>query len=302
MTLRWWVVIFLGVLVPRSVTHAQELEPRLYRNVPVGLNALVVGYGFSNGNVLFDTSLPFQDVDADLSVVSVGYLRTLDFFGRLAKLEVIVPFAAGKWEGLVNSEARTRDVAGLADPRFRFGVNFLGSPALRGEGFGSYDQRTIVGASISVAVPLGQYDSEKLINLGANRWSFLPEIGVSHHRGRWYFELASGTWLFTANDDFFGGSRMTQNPILFVKGHVVRSFRPALWLAFNFGFAYGGEFNIDGSQRDNFQKNSRLGLTLSLPLSPGNSIRVNYASGVATRIGADFDSIGIVYQRTWVSK
>jgi hypothetical protein len=296
------MVGLLGVLVSPYGVDAQELEPRLYRNVPVGMNALVVGYGFSSGNVLFDTSLPIEDVDADLSVVPVAYLRTVDFFGRLAKLEAIVPFAAGKWEGLVDGEARTRDVSGMADPRFRLGVNFFGSPAMSGAEFKSYSQRTIVGASLAVAVPLGRYDPEKLINLGANRWSFLPEIAVSHHRDKWYFELASGTWLFTANGDFFGGSHMTQNPILFVKGHVVRSFRPALWLAFNFGFAYGGEFIVDGNRRNNFQKNSRFGLTFSYPLSPGNALRVNYASGVATRIGADFDSIGVVYQHTWVSK
>jgi hypothetical protein len=286
-------------MLPCSASIAQELEPRLYRNAPVGLNAFVLAYGFSEGNVLFDTSLPIEDVQADLHVVLLAYLRTFNLGGRLAKIEVVTPVSTGHWEGFDAGVFRTRDISGFVDPRIRFAVNFVGSPAMDAPDFRKYQQKTIVGASLQVAVPLGQYDPEKLINLGTNRWSLLPEVAVSRAFQKWYFEAASGVWFFTENDDFFGGRNLKQNPILFVKGHVVRILKPRVWLSFNFGLAYGGETKIDGVLRNNFQKNTRFGLTFSFPLAPRNTLKLAFASGVTTRIGADFNSVVVAYQYTW---
>ncbi len=171
----------------------------------------------------------------------LAYLRTFNLAGRLAKVDVLTPISTGHWEGFDAGVFRTRDVSGFADPRIRFAVNFVGSPAMEAADFAKFKQGTIVGASLQVAVPLGQYDAERLINLGTNRWSLLPEVAVSRKFEKWYFEAANGVWFFTENDDFFGGRNVKQNPILFVKGHVVRILRPRVWLSFNFGLAYGGE-------------------------------------------------------------
>ena len=201
------------LIVVSSAAFAQELEPRLYRNAPVGLNALLVSYGLSRGNILVDTSLPIEDARADVNFVGLVYVRTLDLFDRSGKLEVLLPYSWGEFEGRIDGELRRRSPAGLADPRFRLAVNLVGSPALRGRDFVQYRQRTIVGASLQVVAPLGQYDRTKLVNLGSNRWSFRPEVGLSRAVGSWTFELAGSAWLFTDNDDFFGGAVLDQDPI-----------------------------------------------------------------------------------------
>ena len=41
------------LLASPPLIRAQELEPRLYQNVPVGLNAVLIGYGFSTGKRSF---------------------------------------------------------------------------------------------------------------------------------------------------------------------------------------------------------------------------------------------------------
>ena len=41
--------------------RAQDLEPRSYANTPVGLNFLIAGYGYTEGTVAFDPSLPIAD-------------------------------------------------------------------------------------------------------------------------------------------------------------------------------------------------------------------------------------------------
>ena len=184
---------------------AQELEPGAYQNVPVGLNVVYAGYGFSQGNVLFDAALPIEGSDATVHTMALAYLRTVSVFGRSAKFDAQVPVSWARFEGVVSGEFRTRSPQGLTDPRVRLSVNVFGAPALDLPGFVKYRQRTIVGASFQVALPLGQYDRTRFINLGAHRWSFRPEIALSHTRGRWIFEASAGTWLFTDNDDYPGG-------------------------------------------------------------------------------------------------
>ena len=103
--------------------------------------------------------------------------------------------------GSVGEEARRITRSGLADPRLKLSVNLLGGRALTPQEFARAPraQPTIVGVSLAVAPPLGQYTGRKLINIGANRWAFKPEVGVSHALGRWTIEGYGGVVLFTTN-------------------------------------------------------------------------------------------------------
>ncbi|MGH9324812.1 MAG: hypothetical protein ACRD21_11950 [Vicinamibacteria bacterium] len=108
-----------------AAASGQELEPRLYQNAPVGLNGLVFGYGYSSGNFLVDSSLPIEGATAEIHTITVGYLRSIDFFGKSAKVDVVVPVSSGSFEGTVAGEFRTRKPTGLTDPRVRLAVNVL---------------------------------------------------------------------------------------------------------------------------------------------------------------------------------
>ena len=280
--------------------EAQELEVRAYTNVPVGVNILQLGYGRSRGNILVDPSLPVEGLDARLNLGFVKYSRSFNLLGRLGKVEALVPFTSGNWKGIQTGVgARTRDVSGFADARFTFGVNFIGAPALTSREFRNYRQKTIVGANFQVIVPTGQYDETKLINLGANRWGFKPEIGLSHAIGRWHLEAAGTLWLFTDNRDFFGGSTVSQDPLYAVQVHVVYSFKPGLWVSLNMGYANGGTTAIDGVVANTLQNNVRAGVTVQYPFARRHGIRIAFNRGVTTRVGADFDSLVIGYQLMW---
>jgi len=296
-----WLVLTLGAWsLLGGAAAAQELETRYYTNIPVGLNLLQLGLARSTGNILIDQSLPVEGLDATLNLTQVKYGRTIDFFGKAGKVEALLPFAFGHWEGVeIGVGDRERDINGLADARFTLNVNFVGSPALRPREFRDYRQKTIVGAVLQVVAPTGKYDPSKLINIGANRWSLKSEVGVSHAMGRWYVEGATTLWLFTDNRDYFGGQTLSQEAILAVQGHVVYSFRPGLWLGFDVGYLDGGTTTIDGRQLNTLQSNSRAGLTLQVPFAKRHGIRVAFSRGVRTRIGADFTTLVLGYQVMW---
>lgn len=295
------VVVAVSLLLSLpSAGHTQELETRYYINMPVGVNLFQVGYGRSEGNVLIDPSLPIEGLNADLNLVSLKYGRIFDFFGRSAKAEVLLPVATGHWEGVLVGEGfRERDVSGLADARFTLNVNFVGSPALEMREFRNYRQKTIVGAVFQVIAPTGLYDGTKLINIGANRWGFRPQIGISHAIGKWVIEAAGTLWLFTDNDDFFGGTTLKQDPLYAFQGHFVYSFKPGLWVGFDIGYADGGTTTIAGDIKNTLQKNTRAGVTFQYPFKRRHAIRIALSRGVRTRIGADFTSFITGYAIMW---
>jgi hypothetical protein len=279
---------------------AQELEPRAYSAAPVGLNFLVVVTGRSTGGVVVDPSLPVEDVDASVNSLALGAGRTMNVFGRTALLVAVLPYAWADVSGRVGEAAREVTRSGLADPRIKLSVNLVGGRAQTVQEFARSARSTIMGVSLSVVPPLGEYYRDKLINLGANRWAFKPEVGVSRLVGKWTIEGYAGVWLFTDNDEFYtGASLRTQQPVVAVQAHASYTLKPRLWLAFNATWYSGGTTSVDGVEKADLQRNSRVGATLSLPLLRQQSLKIAASSGATTRIGADFKTIGIAWQLSW---
>ena len=163
--------------------YAQDLEPRAYVNTPVGLNFLLAGYGYAAGGVATDPSLPLQNAYLQVHSALLAYARSLDVWGMSGKIDVVVPYAWLSGSTDFEGQPREREVSGFANPRFRFSVNFYGAPALYCVSLRVTKQDLIIGASLQVAPPLGQYDADKLVNIGTNRWSFKPELGISKALG-----------------------------------------------------------------------------------------------------------------------
>ena len=159
-------------------------------------------------------------------------------------------------------------------------------------------QKTNIGTSLVVKGPLGQYDSERRINLGTNRWAFKPEIGLSRAFGRWVLDAYGGAWLFTDNKNF-QGARRSQNPILTTQLHLSYNIRPRLWAAINGNFYVGGRTSVDGARRQDRQRNSRLGSTLSVALTSRQSLKFAYSFGALVTVGGDFGSFAVAYQYLW---
>jgi hypothetical protein len=281
---------------------AQELEPRAYAPSPTGVNFVLLGYGHSRGDIVFDAALPFSDVSASLNSTSLAYGHTFGLFGRSASAAGVLPYAWGSIEGNVGEQRRRITRSGLADVRLRLSMNLVGGAALAPKEFAARRLRTALGASLVVVGPSGQYDPAKLINIGANRWAIKPELGLTHPVGRWWLELYGGVWFFSANSDFFGDSRREQQPIGTLQAHASYTFRPRMWLGGDATFYTGGRSRVDGGPEGELLRNSRLGLTLALPAGRHHSLKVAWATGFTTRIGGDFDTLAIGWQVLWFGR
>jgi len=281
----------LLLLLACAGASAQELEPQSYSGKPPHIRFVAAGYLRSDGSVLFDTSAPISDVQARIDSLSAVYGGTTTVFGRTGSFALVAPYVWADVSGNVGEASRTVARSGPADLRVRIAMN------LRSE-----QSRPLVGASLSIIAPTGQYESSRLINIGSNRWSFRPEIGLALPRGRWLFEASVGAWFYTDNDAFFGGRRREQDSIASVQAHVSYSFRPGWWIAASSTYYRGGRSTVDGIENDDVQGNSRVGAVLSAPLSAHQSIKLAWSSGVSTRFGGDFDTWGLFWQYAWLRK
>ena len=282
-----------------SAVRAQSIEPRAYSNVPVGVNFLIGGYAYTRGGVSFDTALPVANPKLTTSNAVLGYARALDLWGKSGKVDVIVPYTWLAGTASFRGDPVQREVDGFADPLVRLSVNFYGAPALTLPEFKSYEQDLIVGASLQVSVPAGQYDDTKLVNIGTHRWFFKPELGISKALGQWTMEFKTAVTVYTNNNDFFNGNTRSQSPLYSFEGNAIYSFSSGIWGSLDATYFTGGRTTLNGTLNNDLQQNWRLGGTLAIPVNASNSVKFYASSGVSARTGNSYDLVGIAWQYRW---
>jgi hypothetical protein len=299
-----------AVTLTAFAAFAQDLAPRAYLITPVHSNAVIFTYSLFDGNLLFDNSVPITGVTAKVSVPLFSYYHSFRFFGRSANFTGSLPYGIGNVRGTVMDSETKAYRSGLFDTAFRFSVNIKGGPAMGVADFRKWQQKMIIGASLRVVTPTGQYDPTKLINYGANRWAFKPELGVSRRWGHWLLDSYGGVWLFTTNHDFFsrnqyspGTNVQKQNFMWAFEGHLSYDVKPRLWASLDGNFWVGGRTSINGAENPNsLQRNSRIGGTVSLPVSKHQSLKFSYNRGAYIRYGGNFNNVSAGWQYSWLGR
>ena len=299
LSVRSFFIFIFAVFCVRA--EAGEIEPRAYVNTPVGVNFLLGGYAYTDGDLATSGSSPIKDAELTMDTGLLAYARSMDIWGKSAKFDVILGYSELSGEAMVAGQSRTRNVSGFLDPRFRFSINFLGAPALSVQEFANYQQDLIVGASVQVSAPLGQYDKERLVNLGNNRWFVKPDIGISKAWGDFTLELSGGAFFYSDNDDFLDGKKLEQDPVYTTQLHATYNLGRGVWAAVSGTYDHGGRTTTDGVRNDDQQDNSRAGITLALPVNRHNSVKFFASSPIHTTAGGDFDLLGVLWQHRWGS-
>jgi hypothetical protein len=279
--------------------RAQDIEPRAYSNAPIGVNFLVAAVAHSSGGLSLDPSIPLTEAQLDSNIAVLAYARVLDLWGVSGKFDVIVPYASLSGTADYAGAPVQRSIHGFANSAFRLSANLVGAPALTMKDFGGYRQDLIIGASLQVVAPTSQYDPSRLVNIGTNRWSFKPEVGISKAIDRWTVEGQAAVTLYTDNTNFYGGSTRSQDPLYAFQGHVIYSFHSGVWTSFDATYFTGGRSTIGGTLKNDLQQNWRLGATLALPVDRRNSVKLYASSGVSARTGNNFNLLGIAWQYRW---
>ena len=302
-------LLLLACFVPVLIC-AQDLAPRAYIITPIHSNAVTLTYAFFGGDILFDGDVPITGATAKASVSVFSYTHSFDLMGRSASVSASLPYGVGNFHGTVAGADTNAYRSGGLDSSLRLSMNLKGGPAMDLQKFRKWQQKMLLGVSLKVVVPTGQYDPTKLINYGANRWAFKPEVGVSRRWGHWVVDTYGALWLFTTNHDFFsrnqfspGTNTQKQDPTFAFEGHLSYDVKPRLWASLDGNFWIGGQTSLNGVENPNtLQRNSHVGTTVSVPVSKHQSFKVSYNRGAYVIYGGNYQNVSVGWQYSWLGK
>jgi hypothetical protein len=299
-----------GALLACTPCLGQDLTPRAYVITPIHSNAVVLTDSFFSGNLMFNGTVPITDATANVNVPIFSLYHSFNFFGRSANITASLPYGVGNFKGTVLGTETNVYRSGMFDSVYRLAVNLKGGPAMEVREFVKYQQKTVLGVSLKVVAPTGQYDPQRLINYGANRWAFKPEFGYSRRMGHWILDGYGGVWFYTRNPEFFSRNAyvpytqsQTQEPIVALEGHLSYDVKPRLWVSLDANFWHGGRTSLNGVENPaTLQRNSRLGVTGSLPFTRHQSLKLSYNHGTYVRFGGDFHNLSVAWQYSWLGR
>jgi len=299
----------LAVLLA-PLLRGQTLAPRAYVITPVGSNAFTFTENLYAGAIEFNSTVPITGASGTINLLVPTLYHGLSFFGRSANITAGLPYAIGTFSAQVVNQEQSTYRSGLGDGIVRFSVNLKGGPAMKLPQFMKWKQKTLLGVSLLVQFPSGQYDPTKLVNIGDNRWAFKPEFGYSERWGHWVLDGYGAVWFFTANPEFFshnkyfpGTRSQSEEPIIAFEGHLSRDFKPRLWVSLDANFWFGGKTSLNGVQNAaTLQRNSRVGATAAIPISKHQSLKFSYANGAYIRFGGDYQAVSVAWQYSWIGR
>lgn len=290
------------------VAKAQDLTPRAYLITPAGSNAAVLAYAHQSGSLVFDGSAPISGATAVVNLPILSYYHGFGVFGHAANLTASLPYGFGDFRGTIADVPKELSKSGLLDSSLRLSVNLLGGPAMTPNDFAKWQQDSLLGLSLQVVAPTGQYDPTKVINWGSNQWAFKPEIGYSRRLSHWIIDAYVGGWFYTENPEHFARKlnvpvveSQSQAPVAALEGHISYDFLPRLWISLDANFWWGGAISRAGVPDSlTNQKNSRIGITGSVPLTEHQSVKLSYSDGAYTLYGGNYRSIAVAWQYSWI--
>ena len=287
--------------------QAQDLAPRAYIITPVHANAVTLTWAFYDGGLNFNGVVPVAGATGTYNVPSFAYTHSFGFFGRSANISVGLPYGVGDFQGHVMGTQQQVYRSGLLDLGVRLSVNLVGGPAMEPQQYAKWKQKVLLGASVKVIAPTGQYDPTKLINWGINRWAFRPELGYSQRWGHWVLDGYAAVWFFTTNDAFFDLPRpqpQSQVPIGSFEGHLSYSFKnPMKWASLDGNFWFGGTNTLYGiANPETRQTASRMGGTFALPITHYQTLKFSYSGGTYVRFGGNYNNVSVAWQYSWLGR
>ncbi|KAA6175493.1 transporter [Pseudomonas marginalis] len=274
---------------------------RDWQNTPTDLNMLFGYYNRVDTNTPIDTTLPIDGLSLNADVYLLRYARSFGIDGRNSAIQLIQPYAdvSASFDNARFFDG-TKHNGGMGDAQVVFAHNIFGGPALTAAEFANWKPETFLTGAVWLTVPTGDYDKDRVINIGANRWVVKPELGFGTPFGPTWLEINTWVSLFGDNDEYHGNSKLEQKPLYAIEGHYSYTINRAFWASLDATYSRGGESKIDGIWQDNKQENGLLGASLGFMLTPQFGGLLAYSDTIAERRGSpDVNTWTLRMQYVW---
>jgi hypothetical protein len=278
-----------------------QVPPRFYWKTLSGATAVPLIFNSISGNTNpFDPAhivTPGANIDATLAIA--GYARTFTLFDRAALAAVLLPM--GRISGQVTAGALTvtQTARGFGDPMMELDVNLIGPPAQKNlVDLLRYEPGFSLDVLADLAVPIGEYDNSRSLNLGQNRWYGRVGAPIVWQLGSWVpdrrttLEVLPAVWFFGTNNDFTGKT-LTTDPMFQVDAHLTRDLTDRLWTSLDGAWYTGGQASIDGVEGEKLD-NLGVGLTLGYQINDNLGLTIGYKSTINDSAPGDLQMDGFM--------
>ncbi|WP_449433153.1 transporter [Pseudomonas putida] len=293
--------LLLSLSIGLCALPALADNARDWQNTPIDLNMVFGYYNRVDTNTPIDTSLPIDGLSLNADLYILRYARSFGLDGRNSAIQILQPYADVEASF---DDARfftgTKHNGGMGDTQIVFAHNFFGGPALTAAEFATWKPETFLSGALWLTTPTGDYDKNRVINIGANRWVVKPEIAFGTPFGPTWLEVNGYVSLFGDNDQYQGESKLEQKPLYAIEAHYSYTVNRALWVSLDSTYSTGGETRIEGVWQDNKQENALVGASLGFMLTPQFGGLVAYTDTVSERTGSpDVNTWTLRLQYVW---
>lgn len=279
---------------------------RDWMNLPIDTNLVYLYYNHVQSNTQLDTTLPVQGVNATMNMALVRYAYSFPVAGKTGGIQFLLPYSwatANIDSSIAPLASREFSKNGTGDLTVVLAANLFGAPALTREAFAKATPQTLLTSAVFLTVPIGQYDRNKPVNFGGNRWVVKPQLAFNYPFGKSMLSVNGNVSFYTENGDYFqpdGHGKLQQEPLGTLEAHYSYSFNRALWAAVDLVYSNGGQTKINGVKQGNAQDTLKLGVSGSFNFTPTDAVAVSFLKTVSTPAGAaDVKVFSINYNHAW---
>jgi hypothetical protein len=284
---RWLAASLLALAALAPPVASAQVPARFYWKSLTDANGVPLIFNSISGNSNpFDPShmvSPGASVDATLA--TIGYAHTFALGDRSAMGAILLPM--GRISGDVTAAGRTvhESTNGFGDPMLEFDVALLGPKAQTNlVDLVRYQPGFSMDLLVDLALPIGNYDSSKSLNLGQNRWYGRIGAPIVWQLSDWVpgrrttLELLPAVWMFGENSNYVGQSLKT-DPLFQLDAHLTRDLTEAFWGSIDASWYNGGKATINGVEGKKLN-NTGWGLTLGYKINDNVNLTFGYKSTI----------------------
>ena len=259
----------------------------------------------------------YANSDTEVSIFLFSWARHMTLFNRPSSLAFNL--AGGDVNVEVNTSASppqflppgvtgstfSQSTSGYGDPNIQLDVNLFGTPRLKSNvDLLNYEPTWTIDAAVLLAFPIGEYQNDKLVNLGLNRWWGRVAFPFKYHFGVFApgymssFEVVPSVWLFAENDDFIG-QKLENDPLWQLEAHLTHDFTRSFFGSLDLLYRGGFQSEIDGMEVGEELDVGNIGFTLNYKATDNLVIRTSYMSNVFGDNDLDNSILRIQFVYAW---
>lgn len=273
-------IICTCLLVPAAGFADNNM--RDYIAAPPNTLLSLLYYHHITGDELYADGDKAADIDLTQDLFLLREVYYFNMGSHLANAQVIIPFGEASLEAGSTDDSSS----GIGD------IILLGT-----FWFVSDDKtKTYFAFSPYFFLPTGDYDDNRIINMGGNRWAFREEFNFTkgwevRPDHNLYFEVTTGVDFFADNDEYQGNDELSQDPLFNLESHLSYDLTKNLAVSFDYYGHWGGDSDVNDVHQDASINTQTIGGTVTYGFAPGWQLLLQYREDVKVDNGVEAEVI-----------